>query len=296
MILPSIESSANQETNLLSPLAAQNCEPCAFPSKALIAFKGNANIKFFYQIRLARHLTLGQFVHGCRTNGKDPDNPEFRGSAVGCTLHSNDTTQYESELGIPHVLACLEEGIYEGLPLDEAAHFAARFIEAIPIGADLSGVFPRFMYWLLADRDGGVVRSASERGQVAIENVAALFARQMVGEEVSRHEWQKARDDAAAAADAAYAEVCADGTQTYAADDAAQTAACAALAVLSGEYDKAAEAEAYAAAAEAANFCFAQRIVAREHQATKLLELMQQAPVPSLYLTSPSKGAAQVSS
>lgn len=67
-----------------------------------------------------------------------------KGCAIGCTLEGYDHERYPIELGIPVELAHLEEQIFEGLSNGEAKDFPLEFLEAIPLGADLSGVADRW--------------------------------------------------------------------------------------------------------------------------------------------------------
>lgn len=83
---------------------------------ALIAFHNNPAIKAKLLSDLEEHARLDRIVHGRYwQNGK--------GCAVGCTLHSmgvkdgqtSDHSLYETKLGIPQVIARLEDRIFEGL-------------------------------------------------------------------------------------------------------------------------------------------------------------------------------------
>jgi hypothetical protein len=69
--------------------------------------------------------------------------------AVGCSIESlnmrlgkhyshGDHSVYETELGIPKIIARLEDGIFEGLEREKAKMFPLRFIQAVPVGVDLS--------------------------------------------------------------------------------------------------------------------------------------------------------------
>ncbi len=112
------------------------------------------------------------------------------------------------------------------------------------MGADLRPVRARFIHWLLADPEHGVLRFATTaEGKKAIQDVANLYTRLLAGGTVERSEWVCAAEAArvirrkywAAAAAAAAAEAAA------AEAEAAEAAAA-----------EAAEAEAAEAAAEAA--------------------------------------------
>ncbi|MDX1985005.1 MAG: hypothetical protein SFV51_32335, partial [Bryobacteraceae bacterium] len=165
----------------------------------LSAFHGKPEIKTEYLKRVQAHRAADQLVqgYGYWKDGK--------GCAVGCTIHSGEHAAYETKLGIPRVIARLEDGIFEGLPQAEARLWPERFLAAIPVGADLALVTPKFLHWLLVDAEQGVIRHArTDEQRKAIQEVADLFAKKIAGAKVSRAEWLKVREAAWAAA-AAYA-------------------------------------------------------------------------------------------
>lgn len=95
--------------------------------------------------RIAEHERLDTIVKGVyweQANGK------WKGCAVGCSLKDPDDHTplsgthelYPERLGLPEWLARLEDAIFEGLPDDESLTWPRRFAEAIPVGADLSGL------------------------------------------------------------------------------------------------------------------------------------------------------------
>jgi hypothetical protein len=109
--------------------------------------------------------------------------------AIGCTLGGlYDHNRYEDELGIPEVLAHLEDRIFETLPLDEARDWPVRFLEAIPVGADLSLVWPCFVLWLLT-------KELKHKSQ-ATDQATALYRRRIHGDEPTSDQLLKARDTA----------------------------------------------------------------------------------------------------
>jgi hypothetical protein len=72
------------------------------------AFHNKPEIKEEYLQRIRTHKAADQIIHGSYwENGK--------GCAVGCTIHGNDHSRYETELGIPKNIAYLEDSIFEGL-------------------------------------------------------------------------------------------------------------------------------------------------------------------------------------
>ena len=108
------------------------------------AFHNDEKIKAKYLSRVRAHAAADEIIHGWYwENGK--------GCAVGCTVHSDQHRAYESELGIPVMLARLEDRLFEGLPNGESKLFPERFLNCIPVGADLSRVGWQFLYWLLTE-------------------------------------------------------------------------------------------------------------------------------------------------
>ena len=77
--------------------------------KKLLAFKGKQEVKDFYMNSVREHRLADEIVKGQYWK-------EGKGCAVGCTLHSGDHSKYPVLLGIPIVLARLQDGIFEGLP------------------------------------------------------------------------------------------------------------------------------------------------------------------------------------
>ena len=105
------------------------------------AFHGKAAIKRKYLARVREHRRLDHLVQGVGWES----NGTTRGCAVGCTLEKYDHRAYETELGIPEMIARLEDCIFEGLPREKAMEWPERFLSAIPVGKDLSMVGVRFL-------------------------------------------------------------------------------------------------------------------------------------------------------
>ncbi len=201
----------------------------------LLAFHGDPTVKAKYLDRVKAHQLADEITQGFYwENGK--------GCAVGCTIHGGEHRRYETELGIPEWLAYLEDGLFEALPNEKAKEFPLRFLEAIPVGADLEIVYYKFCHWLLTDPEHGVLRLMPREAEPEVHDVivrvAMLHERAIAGDMPEEGDWAAAR---AAAWDAAWA---------------------------------AARAAARAAAWDAA------WAAARAAQAEKLLELLAAAPVP----------------
>ncbi len=219
----------------------------------MLAFHGDPAIKERYLIRLKEHAALDEIIKGKYwENGK--------GCAVGCTIHSANHSNYESELGIPQTLAYLEDRIFENLPNEFAMTWPMRFLESINVGTNLELVWPKFVYWLLIDSQYGVVRFNKHQ---SIIDIAELFQRWFRGKKPSPEEWHAAADAAADAAAAAAAYAAAAYAAAAAAADAAADAADAYTAAAAD----AADAAAYATDAASRSMHF---IVMSE----KLLELL----------------------
>jgi hypothetical protein len=250
------------------------------PARKLIAFHGDVKVKAKYEARIHAHKLADQIIHG--TYWEDG-----KGCAVGCTIHSDNHAEYETLLGIPRILARLEDGIFEALPNERALEWPGQFLKAIPVGADLSGVWPKFAQWLLTDPENGVIKfSKTQNTKDAIQAVSDLYRDGCADPET----WVKARIAAYVAADVAYAADAA--AAVYATATAHASAAAAAYAAYSAAasgdaayddyaaYSAAAAHAAYSAAAAASVDESAKRS-ARIRQADKLLELMSAAPVIS---------------
>jgi hypothetical protein len=261
----------------------------------LIAFNGDPDLKAGLIKEVHAHRVADRLVHG--TYGES-GNGFHGGCAVGCSIESyrkltgkklrRDQHENYEEFGIPRVLARLEDGIFEGLPRDYAQEWPEKFFQAIPVGADLSGVWSQFAQWLLVDAEWGVIKYIKkEEHRKVIQRVADLYA---AGDKATMDEFLEAaracrevrRHYAAAnAADAAANAADAAANAANAAANAADAAANAANAAANAAYAAAANA-ANAAAANAANAAaYANaNAKARTAQANKLMELLYAAPVP----------------
>ena len=254
------------------------------------AFHGDPKVKAEYLKRVRAHRAADQIIHG--TYWKDG-----KGCAVGCTVHSSSHAAYETELGIPRLLARLEDGIFEALGNGQATEWPEQFLDAISVGADLSLVWPQFAIWMLTDETWGVLQFAkSDLAKRAIIAVSDAYRKVVSGEKVDFGVWRDLSASAAAAsaaaaayadADAAYAAAYAAyasayADAAYASADAASAAADAyAASAADAAYDAAADA-AYAAAAAAADADAVAKSKWREAHADKLLALLRGAPVPQL--------------
>ncbi len=68
-----------------------------------------------------------------------------------------DVKAYANAIQTPMVLAELIKSIFIHLPQDHAFNWAIKHLEAIPVGKDLSEVWPNFRTWLIWDPKDGLI-------------------------------------------------------------------------------------------------------------------------------------------
>jgi hypothetical protein len=185
----------------------------------MLAFHNEISIKEKYISRVRDHLLADEIQKGFYWE-------RGKGCAVGCTIHGSDHSKYEIELGIPRILAKLEDGIFENIPNERAKIWPGEFLEAINVGSNLSSVWPKFAIWLLTDEKYGVLQYAkSEKYKKLIQLIADYYSKY---KEINFEQWHAAADAADAyAADADTAAYAANAA-TYAANAAAYAANAAA--------------------------------------------------------------------
>ena len=206
----------------------------------MLAFHGKPEIKEMYLARVRAHALAEEVAHGFYwENGK--------GCAVGCTIHSGTHKNYETELGIPIMLARLEDRLFEGMSNGKSKEFPERFLSAIPVGADLLLVGWKFLHWLLTEELTG-------RDHPKVKDVIKRCANVLVpltkGLAVDREEAIAARREAYFAATSSAAT----STSAYAASYAASYAAAYAAATSSAASSSAASSASSASYASYASY------------------------------------------
>ena len=172
----------------------------------MLAFHNSADLKAKKLKQVLAHQAADEIVKGQYWQGG-------KGCAVGCTIHGSNHGDYETKMGVPRMLARLEDLIFEGMPNADAKLFPARFIEAIPVGADLSLVGWKFLHWLIVDVNE---RHGNEQTKAAVVDAIEILRKKANDEvvnrvdaynaaEITRTSARAARAAADAAADAAAA-------------------------------------------------------------------------------------------
>lgn len=108
----------------------------------MLSYHADPAVKAAYLARVTAHAAADEIVKGRYWEGG-------KGCAVGCTIHGDTHRDYERELGVPQMLAWLEDVIFEGLPNRLAKTWPERILSSISPGRDLSRVGWQFLHWLL---------------------------------------------------------------------------------------------------------------------------------------------------
>lgn len=135
----------------------------------LLSFHGEQIIKDMYLTRLKGHYEADEIIKGTYwQHGK--------GCAVGCTIHSNLHRNYETQLGIPYILAYIQDSLFELMTNEQAKEFPVKFLEAIPVGVNLKNVWVKLIIWLLIDFENGVINIVElDTEKKLIKDIADVF-------------------------------------------------------------------------------------------------------------------------
>jgi hypothetical protein len=240
----------------------------------MLAFHNDPAIKAKYLTRVEAHAAADEIIQGAYWE-------RGKGCAVGCTVHSSLHANYETELGIPRMLAKLEDRLFEGMTNGSAKTFPASFLNAITPGADLSRVGWQFLHWLLSEE---LASRDDPRVAQEIKACADVLVPLTKGEPCDRNAADLARRAARNKASEMWNAADAAAAAAYAADAAASAASAAAAAAYAADAAAADAAYAADAAARRANA----RLACYQRMAEKLLQLMADAPLHGYFM----RGAA----
>lgn len=226
----------------------------------LLAYHGDPAVKSKYMCIVENHRLDDEISQ---------DYGYWKDGAVGCTLHGKKHQEYPSELGIPEVLAWLEDAIFAGMPFVEATRYPGRFLAAPQPGADLSLVNNRFAVWMLSSDDFGLQNIVNRSIKLAIDRVVALHLRTINGNHPSPVEWSIASSEA---------DLAGRHSVSSAAWSAAESAAWSACVSIASSSDVSVLKAVNALTARSADVLDA-RYAAHLKMSERLLTLMSEAPV-----------------
>ena len=167
--------------------------------KEMRAFHKDPAIKAKYVARVKAHEEADRIIKGSYwENGK--------GCAVGCTIEGSEHKRYEIELGIPETIAYTEDFLFERMENGDSMIFPRRFLEATPVGADLSLVPAKLIVFIL--KDVMEVKETREDKNVykAVKKVVELWQKVVDGKVVKGAAWSAAWSAARSAAFKRYAD------------------------------------------------------------------------------------------
>lgn len=178
------------------------------PAKTWSAFHGDAVLRQTVVERLRLHIQAGHIVGHSACDAE-----QGRYNLTSATVHSEDLAEYERKLGIPAVLALIQESI-SNLFLQRASHdaqetrfafapyasnYPVEWLQSLPLGADLQNVPARFLSWMLldlTDMQHPLTTAASAEAKAVARTMAGLYARVASGAVVTAAEWTAARNAA----------------------------------------------------------------------------------------------------
>jgi hypothetical protein len=226
----------------------------------MFSYHSDPAIKARYLARVEGHAAADEIIKGHYwESGK--------GCAVGCTVHGASHEDFERTLGIPQMLAWLEDVIFEGLPNRMAKTWPERFLSAIEPGKDLSRVAWQLLHGLLTE--GGPDERDNPTVKAVIKQCADVLLPLVDGRPVDRGAAEDAAAMAWAAAETATITVPLLVGVLWIAESAARAVESAALSVT----DIASSAERAATAVSAAIGRSADYVTVSE----KLLDLLRAA-------------------
>ena len=151
----------------------------------LISFHGKQEIKDKYIQRLKNHMLADEIIQGIGF-----DKLSNKGCAIGCTLDKYDHFAFETELGIPAILAVLEDNIFEGLSLEDSKEFPLNVLYAIPIGIDLEIVYAKIFHWQLTNEKWGIIKDLTNEKDIEYFTKLADLYKNLIYGNISFNEFR----------------------------------------------------------------------------------------------------------
>lgn len=129
-------------------------------AKTLGAFKGDPKIKAAAIQEMEEHKRLDHLARG---NYWDPRTNT--GCAIGCMAGvkvENPHAFVAGKLGLPEGLLRQVDNLFENIPGGEHVEWPLQFLEAVPVGANLDLVYPKYMLALSTDKTWGLRKLTGE--------------------------------------------------------------------------------------------------------------------------------------
>ncbi len=98
--------------------------------REMATFHGNPKVKAEFLHRVRDHRLADEIIQGAY-------NYQGKWDAIGATVHSGNHIDYEKLLGIPFVIARIQDRVHEALPDPDFKFWPEAFLEAIPVGVTL---------------------------------------------------------------------------------------------------------------------------------------------------------------
>ncbi len=216
-------------------------------TEPLRAFHGEEATKTKLLERIGSHEKADAIASGFYWK---KDKGEYRGCAVGCSLHDPGQKPlggalhrlYPERLGLPEWLAHLEDRLFEEMPTEAAMKWPRRFAEAIPVGADFGGLVDRLAVRRLKEEclplSGSWPESIRAEVVASIEKTIAALE----GKGDREAAWSAARSAAESAAESAAGSAAESAAWSAgSAESAARSAGSAGSAARSAAYEREAD-------------------------------------------------------
>lgn len=104
-----------------------------------------------------------------------------------CAIGSKEYEKFKKEIDAPEQLADILDQIFGALPENLVLRFPWQVFSAMPVGADLTNSWKKFIIWTLIDTKFGVLQYVSDLS--VVKNVASSYERYL-SRDVSTEIWQ----------------------------------------------------------------------------------------------------------
>jgi len=210
-------------------------------TKKYNAYHGDHELKSTLVALAIKHAEQDEYIKGIYAQIDEYDCETFRGCSVGCSIYDlnnmagdqtsdyGDHTYLACKLGVPLFVVKMQDDIFEGLPLEKSIAWTQRLFSAIPVGADLLPVAPKFLKFVLESCSTDVEGDEFKQQRTSVEQSLSVIENWIATDRFDA-------GDAADAACAAYA--CAAVAYAYAYAYARDAYACAAYAAYEKYADK----------------------------------------------------------